>query len=1522
MKRKLFAALICMLMSLGVARATDPNVTTIATNSTQTVASCSGSVTLSTATDYVITATSDALTGSINITNSRAVVIFQNIKPSTVSSSYLSKIKINGSTAQNGTNCRVEIYRHGAIVLPYANTGQPLTVYDALNTSGNSKSDFTVNAAYRALGTWDNAIMSFTLKRGYMVTMANHTDGTGYSHCFIANDGDITVNLPATMRGSVSFLRIFPWRWPSKKGYAGKDDTPMSLMNVTWFYEWNAESYNYANYEYVPQRHHETGTTYSGEQTWAWPSWGTIDALNGYTHVLGQNEPDNTSGSEMYMTVDQLIELHKYFLYSGMRVGTFATCNPNATWVKDYVDRCKAQNMRVDFVATHYYKGGQSPSSFINDLKALYDATGLPVWVTEWNNGANWTSESGFTTDTNGWYTWGSGDDHAQNGTWLVDCLKRADDCEWLERLAVYNDVQQKRYVHWNTDAHWTTTAGSKYGAYQSKLAYDPSNEVFMNWVYSSPSGVSGGLTYDNKVRLTWQNPNTDCTKTVKVQRKSGSQWVDVATAGVSDSESRSIEFSDASYSGATYRICNVDADGTSRYSETYVFPTNAIPGMTQLTALPSDMENWYFRLNSTESSTDLCWSLATSTKQSGYMGVKYATPTVDGSDTGLTQTWQLVPNGSGYALASLSNETQLMHSPNSWNFRTNGNVSSTDSKAAYLPAYDATNAYWTVQNLGHSNVYCGLWDNNKTFVVGAELAGNRTLAETDHLNLYGMKREDVHQMRIDAKGLPTDLTYAISNHAFTWGTYNAGTQGSGANNAPNQWTFNKTMGGWNDSFVSSTTISGQTTYFFNTWAGVFTYAELSQTLTSLPNGIYRISADFATDANDGLTTMTAVYGAPANSEYVGRSENVTGSGANNFSTYQVYVQVDDNQLTVGARSDGTWFKVANFKLEYMGTTSQVSSTVLDEVEAGRLRQQLFLLTGRMKTALNNAVAAAARPMYKETLATMNQWVATVNEDYANSDVEALATDLPSLESAITMANQSAATYETLKSAMDVSQTKKDNYSRTAGLTDYQAAYNSVNTNYLAGEYLDEEIPVQIIKVKEFTNLYLMSDIVAAATASDTNPIDITDFIVENLPLVDNADAWMADGTSKTDANSNGVEFYNKNFTMRQSIYGLPSGFYKLTTQAFYRYGSQANHYNNYTAGTLNPNAQLYIYSADGNYQATGDIAYISDSPSDDSSTGGWISDYTSTYGGSVPNNMAAAGYAFATLNLYQPTETTNVVVGRQTFAEGEPMQFGAKKETLVTNDWTIFYTFRLYYLGNTVTLNETAETAPQTISDVDVQLNRTLKTGEWNTLCLPFAMTEEQVNEAFGSTAVLKSLRSAQTSTSGNVSLHFEQQTAVQANVPYILQVDAEHAADSYFIRGVSVQPDAVPSVTIGDVVFRGTYVYPTVMSNTDGDDYYIIKNSETNQSEFRHSTGRTKIKGYRAYFHVPAAAGVKTLGFSPDDEGTPTGIVSTNGTAVFLPADIYTLSGQLVRRQAKSLEGLPRGIYLIGRQRVLVNH
>ena len=442
---KLLPTLRKSLMILAIASTSS----IFAANTTKTVSQVTSAVSLTEAVDYHITNTTPfATAGSIDIQNPEATVVFENIRPADVVSKYLSKVTVNGTKLTNNDNCRVSIYKQGAIVIAHSDTKNadgtafyPLTTYAGDNCTGEVK---TYNGDARRTTSGSFPFRSFVLKRGYMVTMANNPDGTGYSHCYIADHADRTVQLRKELAGKVGFFRIFRWQWPSKKGSC---DVGPNELDATWHYNWGAGRSSDVNYEYVPQRHHEAGNQNDGDWSGAWESWDNINGSDGTcVHVLGQNEPDNTSGKdEVYTYVTSipanprenhatstLVEHAHEFLYSGKRIGTFACCNPSTGWVSEYVNWCRANNIRVDFVATHYYIGGQSPQGCIDRLWQLHNVTGLPVWVTEWNNGANWTTEGGFQTDSEGWHTWinkasYNETDSRKNGVWLTDVLKRAD---------------------------------------------------------------------------------------------------------------------------------------------------------------------------------------------------------------------------------------------------------------------------------------------------------------------------------------------------------------------------------------------------------------------------------------------------------------------------------------------------------------------------------------------------------------------------------------------------------------------------------------------------------------------------------------------------------------------------------------------------------------------------------------------------------------------------------------------------------------------------------------------------------------------------------------------------------------------------------------------------------------------------------------------------------------------------------------------------------------------------------------
>jgi hypothetical protein len=58
----------------------------------------------------------------------------------------------------------------------------------------------------------------------------------------------------------------------------------------------------------------------------------------------------------------------------------------------------------------------------------------------------------------------------------------------------------------------------------------------------------------------------------------------------------------------------------------------------------------------------------------------------------------------------------------------------------------------------------------------------------------------------------------------------------------------------------------------------------------------------------------------------------------------------------------------------------------------------------------------------------------------------------------------------------------------------------------------------------------------------------------------------------------------------------------------------------------------------------------------------------------------------------------------------------------------------------------------------------------------------------------------------------------------------------------------------------------------------------------------------------------------FVIDGETTAIVDVCVEETNVAFPADVYSLSGQMVRKDATELDGLPRGVYIVGGQKIVV--
>jgi hypothetical protein len=167
--------------------------------------------------------------------------------------------------------------------------------------------------------------------------------------------------------------------------------------------------------------------------------------------------------------------------------------------------------------------------------------------------------------------------------------------------------------------------------------------------------------------------------------------------------------------------------------------------------------------------------------------------------------------------------------------------------------------------------------------------------------------------------------------------------------------------------------------------------------------------------------------------------------------------------------------------------------------------------------------------------------------------------------------------------------------------------------------------------------------------------------------------------------------------------------------------------------------------------------------------------------------------------------------------------------------------------------LFETSTELPTAANNVNVRVYRTIKANEWSTICLPFAMTETQVKDAFGDDVELGDFTgcTAVEDDDENIvglSVNFNSASSIIANHPYIIKVTS--AVTKFTADGVNLVAEEEPSVDkdklkVGIINvynrFIGTYTANTTVPNMS---LFL------NGNKFWYSSGTTKMKGFRGYF------------------------------------------------------------------------
>lgn len=238
-------------------------------------------------------------------------------------------------------------------------------------------------------------------------------------------------------------------------------------------------------------------------------------------------------------------------------------------------------------------------------------------------------------------------------------------------------------------------------------------------------------------------------------------------------------------------------------------------------------------------------------------------------------------------------------------------------------------------------------------------------------------------------------------------------------------------------------------------------------------------------------------------------------------------------------------------------------------------------------------------------------------------------------------------------------------------------------------------------------------------------------------------------------------------------------------------------------------------------------------------------------------------------------------------------------------NGHTQVSSITVYVSLPTISLSESEENKIETKSDISISLNRKLVKGVWNTICLPFDVSEAQAKSAFGADVRIAALNAE---SKGNT-LMFDNKTAegIKAAVPYLIMPSEVKADDKYEFYNVSIKPENTAQAsavsTLDGFAFKGIYNKVDITQDINNSKSYAAFLG-ANNTLFKAKSGST-TKGFRAYFAIPNSTATSALRVVVD--GNATSIKNINCGVVENDDAVYNLQGQRV--DARSL--MP-GLYI----------
>ena len=359
----------------------------------------------------------------------------------------------------------------------------------------------------------------------------------------------------------------------------------------------------------------------------------------------------------------------------------------------------------------------------------------------------------------------------------------------------------------------------------------------------------------------------------------------------------------------------------------------------------------------------------------------------------------------------------------------------------------------------------------------------------------------------------------------------------------------------------------------------------------------------------------------------------------------------------------------------------------------------------------------------------------------------------------------------------------------------------------------------------------------------------------------------------------------------------------------------------------------------------------------------------TVTAADGAPETYTEAGQLLYTNETYQKQVMIYV-------DDSKPyLVLGVRADGVNSDAWTCVDNFQIQYAGNSeseIVLDENQIGIDYINVQVDntksytLRLGRKLINNAWNSLILPVNLTRQQLQLAFGNNVKLSEKNPEASEdpyiiefTSIDISGTPEETVVLKAGVPYIIKpsrlltTTPKEGGDTYEVRNRAdnnvytnitlTEPyytinqvtldTKVDAATVtgnggnaydcgkaGDVYFKGTY---TTQENKIPDGSYLLSGGQ-----WYHMTlngGKVaKVQGFRTWLEPVNGPSNVNVQFSIDGviDGDTTNSIEgiENDTNSKANNKVYNMNGQVVRNSSTSLEGLPKGVYIVNNKKYIV--